>query len=109
MGHVDYDQLFELQKQQTVQDDGGSVSVEWATVYRGYARMSSLGSTEFWQAAAVQAQDTIKLFTRFHPAFDGIDTREARILWRGKPLDIAGVENVGFRNEQIVIRAVIGE
>lgn len=106
---MDYDQPFELQKQQMVQDDGGSVSVEWATVYRGYARMSSLGSTEFWQAAAVKAQDTIKLFTRFHPVFNEIGTRNARILWRGKALDITSVENVGFRNEQIVMRAVFRE
>lgn len=106
---MDYDQPFELQKQQMVQDDGGSVSVEWETVYRGYARMSSLGSTEFWQAAAVQAQDTIKLFARFHPVFDGMDTREARLLWRGKALDITSVENVGFRNERIVMRAVFKE
>ena len=103
---MDYDQPFELQKQQMVQDDGGSVSVEWATVYRGYARMSSLGSTEFWQAAAVQAQDTVKLFTRFHPVFGEVDTRDTRILWRGKYLDITSIENVNFRNEQIVMRAV---
>lgn len=106
---MDYDQLFELQTQQTTQNDCGDVSVEWATVYRGYARMSSLGSTEFWQAAAVQAQDTIKLFARFHPVFNEIDTRNARIIWRGKALDITSVENVNFRNEQIVMRAVFKE
>ena len=104
---MDYDQPFELQWQQTVQNDCGDVSVEWATVYRGYARMSSLGSTELWQAAAVQAQDTIKLFTRYHTAFDGVDTREARVLWRGKALDITSIENVGFRNEQIVMRCEV--
>lgn len=53
------------------------------TVYAGYARVTSLGSREFWEAAAVQREDTLKLFARWHPAL-AADTRGHRILWRGR-------------------------
>lgn len=110
----DYIHRFELQVQEPSQNQSGDTSVEWVTIYAGYARIAALGSSEFWQAAAVQAEDTVKIFTRYHPVFDErdesgkrkVDTRRARILCRGMELDIKSIENVGFRNEQVVIKAV---
>ena len=103
---MDYNQRFELQTQQTVQNDKCDTTVEWQTVYAGYAAVKSMGSTEYWQAAAQQAEDTVKLIVRWHPAL-GADTRDARILWNGKALDIKSIQNVDERGEQAVIRAVI--
>ena len=37
------------------------------------------------------------------------DTRGHRILWRGRALDIVQGENVGMRNEQAVIKAVMAD
>ena len=110
----DYDHRFALQTQEAVQNEKGDTSVEWVTVYEGYARMAPLSSTEYWQAAAVQAEDTVKLFTRYHSVFDErdesgkrkVDTRRARVLCRGMELDIKSIENVGFRNEEVIIKAV---
>lgn len=103
---MDYSYRFELQKYETAQSDCGDVSREWSTVYVGYGRLQGLGSTEFWQAAAVQQQDTFKLFARWHPAFSRLDPKDARILVLGMELSILAVENVGFRNEEAVFRVV---
>ena len=105
---MDYTERFELQKQTASQNGCRDVSVAWETVYAGYARVTSLGSREFWEAAAVQREDTLKLFARWHPAL-AADTRGHRILWRGRALDIVQVENVGMRNEQAVIKAVMAD
>ena len=103
---MDYSYRFELQEYKTVQSDCGDVSREWSTVYVGYGRLAGLGSTEFWLSAAVQQQDTFKLFARWHPAFAKMDPRDVRILVRGMELSIVAIENVGFRNEEAVFRVV---
>lgn len=103
---MDYSYRFELQKYETAQSDCGDVSREWSTVYVGYCRLQGLGSAEFWQAAAVQQQDTFKLFARWHPAFDKMDPRDVRVLVQGMELSVVAVENVGFRNEEAVMRVV---
>lgn len=103
---MDYSYRFELQKYETAQSDCGDVSQGWSTVYVGYCRLQGLGSAEFWQAAAVQQQDTFKLFARWHPAFDKMEPRDVRVLVQGMELSVVAVENVGFRNEEAVMRVV---
>lgn len=104
---MDYRERFELQEQSATQNDKGDSSVEWVTIYAGYARVSNLGSREYWQAAAVNAESTLKLFCRYHPALDMADTRSVRLLWRGKQLDIKSIDNTNFQNDQVVIKAVM--
>ena len=103
---MDYGYRFELQKREAVQNDCGDVSQEWSTFYVGYGRLAGLGSTEFWQAAAVQQQDTFKLFARWHPGFAKIDPRDVRVKVLGMELSVISVENVGFRNEEAILRVV---
>lgn len=103
---MDMREPFELQMQRTMQNESGDVSVEWKTVLKGFARVSNLGSREFWEASAVSAENTLKFFTRYHPVFDSVDSRSARIVWRGKPLNVTAIDNVDFQNEKIIIRAV---
>lgn len=105
---MDYNQPFELQRQATSQNECGDPIVEWITSYKGYGYVKSLSSTEFWQAAAVQAQDTMKLFCRWHPAFN-VDTRAARIVWNGRMWNITSIENVDGRSERAVVRMVCDE
>lgn len=104
---MDYRERFELQEQRATQNDKGDSSVNWVTVYAAYARVANLGSREYWQAAAVNAESTLKFFCRYHPALDMADTRKVRLLWRGKPLDIKSIDNSNFQNEQMVIKAVM--
>lgn len=105
---MDYNQPFELQRQTASQSMRGDPIVKWATAYRSYGYVKSLSSTEFWQAAAAQAQDTIKLFCRWHPALN-VDTRIARILWNGSAWNITSIENVNGRGESAVVRMVRDE
>ena len=103
---MDMREPFELQTQRTVQNDMGDTAVEWEAVFKGFARVANLGSREFWEAAAVSAENTLKFFTRYHPVFDSVDSRSARIVWRGKQLNVTAIDNVDYQNEKIIIRAV---
>ena len=103
---MDYRYRFEIQAREAVQNECGDVSQEWSTVYVGYCRLQGLGSAEFWQAAAVQQQDTFKLFARWCPSFARMDPRDVRVKVLGMELSVVAVENVGFRNEEAVMRVV---
>lgn len=103
---MEYDQRFELQTQERTQDSIGRTGAEWTTAYAGFARVGALGSAEYWQAAAQQREEEVKLFCRWDPRLD-VDTRSARILCRGHVYDVKSVENVNCRNEACVIRAVM--
>lgn len=54
----------------------------------------------------MQQQDTFKLFARWHPSFAKMGPRDVRILVLGMELSIVAIENVGFRNEEAVMRVV---
>lgn len=102
---MDYETHFELQSQEVIQDAVGTVSSTWKTTYAGFGHLRCLGSTEYWQAAAQQREDEMKLFCRWDKRLD-VDTRSVRLLIHGEPYDIKYVENVETRNETCVIRVV---
>lgn len=102
----DYNQQFEIQEPVTTFDEKGDPSSEWKTFYGGYASMRALASREYWEAARVGAEDTVKLFTRWHPKLDKVDCKKHRLLWHGEAFDIKQVENVGYRGEEAVVKAV---
>ncbi|WP_244411470.1 phage head closure protein [Raoultibacter timonensis] len=104
---MDYREPFELQTHQIVQNDKGDTSAEWTTVFKGFARVANLGSREFWEAAATGAENTLKFFTRYHPSFPDVGTRDCRLLWRGKALDVTQIDNLNHQNDQIIMRAVM--
>lgn len=106
---MDYREKFDLQEQRMSQNECGDVSTEWETVYSGYARVASLGSTEYWQAAATNQQETLKLFCRWHKRLDMLDTVRHRIVWRGRHLDILSIDNLNGLNGQCVIRAAVAD
>ncbi len=103
---MDYETHFELQTQVRIQDEIGSVSAKWQTVYASYCHLHPLESTEYWQAAAQQREDEIKVFCRWDPRLD-VDVRSSRLLMRGHAYDIKSLENVNNRNEECVMRAVM--
>ncbi len=103
---MDYDQRFELQVHAASQNECGDVKADWTTVYKGWCAVRSLGSSEYWQARAVQEKDVLKVFCRWHPSMS-VGTRKARLVWRGCVMDLKSVENVDMRGERCVMRAEV--
>ncbi len=101
----DYREPFSIVEDGFEIDEYGDQHAVESTVYSGFARVSNLSSKEFWEAAALGNESTVKLFARYHPILDGIDQKKNYVRWRGKRLDIVSVDNVNSRNEQAIIRA----
>lgn len=107
MNTNDMRERFELQiKNGGAVNSKGDPVVEWETIFIGYASVKNLNAREYWEAAAVNAENSVKMRTRWHEALDITDPRTVRILWRGKTLNVTSISNVEWRNEVVEIRAV---
>lgn len=87
-------------------DSLGNPVEEWKIYKRTYAYMNGLSGKEYWEAATLNAENTVDFVCRWKKFFDDMDTKNYRIVWRGKSFDIKTIDNVQFRNENVKIRAV---
>ena len=86
-------------------DDLGDPTSSEKVVFATYAKVSSLSGREYWEAAALKSEGTLKFFCRWDKRLDAFDTKRLYVRWRGEPYDVQAVENVDMRNETVVIKA----
>ena len=98
-----------IEKSGYTEDESGNQVPVWAEYYRGYAYMNNLSGTEYWEAAQTQAQNTVMFIMRFHPLLSAMNTREYRLMHRGKAYNITSIDNVQYKNETVKIRATAKE
>ena len=94
-----------IEKSGYTEDEIGNQVPVWAEYYRGYAYMNNLSGTEYWEAAQTQAQNPVMFIMRFHPLLSAMNTREYRLMHRGKAYNITSIDNVQYKNETVKIRA----
>ena len=91
-----------LQKLETVVNENGFEEEEWVDLKTLWASISNLHGREYFQAAAVQKENTVKFVIRYIP---GIDT-SMKILFKGKHYDITSIDNIRYENKFIEIKGV---
>jgi SPP1 family predicted phage head-tail adaptor len=84
----------EIQEFTTVIDDDGYPTENWGTIATVWASVEPVSGKEYWAAAAVQAETTVKVTMRYR---DGITTAH-RLRFGGRVYDIKAVINVEERN-----------
>ncbi|MGB9813526.1 MAG: phage head closure protein [Thermovenabulum sp.] len=90
-----------LQKKMNIVDADGFTTQQWQDVATVWAAVENLHGREYWEAAAVQAENTVKFTIRYRPDVD----QTMRILFKGKVYNILSVDNIKYRNEFIEIKA----
>lgn len=85
----------------TVNPNGFEVS-DWVEVISVWAAVSNLHGREYYAAAAVQAENTVKFTIRYIP---GIDTKQ-RIMFQGKTHNITAIDNIRYEDRLIEIKAI---
>lgn len=75
------------------------ISQEYKTVW---AAVSNLNSREFFAAAQVNAQNTVKFKVRYLAGLD----QTMKILFQGKVYDITAIDNIKYKNRYIEIQAM---
>ena len=66
-----------------------------------WAKVSNLHGKEFFEAKAVQSENTVKFTIRYMSALD----QSMQILFQGKEFNITSIDNIKYRNEYIEIQA----
>lgn len=102
---TDYDTRLVLQEQAGERGPDGRTSVRWATFWSGWCRRRDLGSTEYWQAAAENQQESAKLFCRQHPSL-AEKRREGsiRAIVAGREMRVLSITVAGDRDSEAVVR-----
>ena len=101
-----YSQKIMIEKLMHDYDDIGNPVEKWKLFKRDYAYMNGLSGKEYWEAATLNAENTVDFVCRWQRFFDEMGTRHYRIVWREKTFNIKTIDNVQFRNEIVKIRAV---
>lgn len=104
-----YRELVVIEKSGYAEDDIGNQIPSWTEYYRGYAYMNNLSGSEYWEAAQTQSQNTIMFIFRYHPLLGAMNTKEYRLMHRGKAYNITSIDNVQYKNETVKIRATAKE
>ena len=90
-----------LQKLVTVVNPNGFEVETWEDFKTVWAAASNLHGREYFAAAAVQAENTVKFTIRY---LAGIDSA-MRILFQGKQYNITAIDNIKYQNRFIEIKA----
>ena len=103
LGAGKLDQRVTLQRRVFTQDAAGQEVIVWTDVATRWAQVQALRGREFFAAAQVQQEQSVKVRLRY---LAGIDST-MRLVWQGRNHDITGVIPVG-RNEMLEIMCLQG-
>jgi SPP1 family predicted phage head-tail adaptor len=91
-----------FQKLTTTTNENGFEIEEWTDVKTVWASITNLHGREYYEAAAVQAEQTVKFTIRY---LKDLDT-SMRILFRNKQYNITSIDNIKYENRFIEIKAL---
>ena len=85
----------------SINENGFEVE-EWIDYKRVWAGVSNLHGREYFDAAAIQMENTVKFTIRYLP---GIDT-SMRIVFKDKNYNITSIDNIKYGNRFMEIKAM---
>lgn len=91
-----------IQKPVVIIDESGFERETWEDFKTVWASISNLHGREYFEAATVNAEKTIKFTIRF---IDGIDN-SMRISFKGKQYEITFIDNIKYENRFLEIKAL---
>lgn len=91
-----------LQKFSITTNENGFEVEDWVEIKTVWAAVTNLMGKEFFEAAAVQAEKTVKFTIRY---IGGID-ESMRIMFKDKIYNITFIDNIKYRNKFIEIKAL---
>ena len=95
-------QRITIQERVSSTDSRGFQHVSWQDICTVWAAAENLRGREFFAAAAVQAEHTVKFTIRYR---EGI-TPAMRIVFDGKTYNITGIDHGQYRKRHLEIRAM---
>jgi len=91
-----------FQKLTTSVNENGFEVETWEDFKTVWAAASNLHGREYFAAAAIQAENTVKFTIRYLPDMD----TTMRILFQGKQYNITSIDNIKYQNRYMEIKAM---
>lgn len=91
-----------FQKLTTTTNENGFEVETWENYKTVWAAITNLHGREYFEAAAVQKENTVKFTIRY---FKDPDT-SMRILFQGRQYNIISIDNIKYKNKYIEIKAL---
>lgn len=88
------DQRVTLQSRSVVTDAYGQDAITWVDIATVWAQCQALRGREFFAAAQVQQEQSVKVRIRYRADVD----QKTRLVWKGVNHDITGVIPVGRKD-----------
>lgn len=92
----------DIQKYVNEVNDNGFEEEQWQNYKTIWAKVENLHGREYFQAAAIQAEKTVKFIIRFTKEID----ESMRIVFQGKQYNITSIDNIKYANKFIEIKAM---
>lgn len=90
-----------LQHLNTGKDSDGFVVDEWQDLVSVWAAVQNLSGREFFEAAAVQMEQSLRFVIRYRKGI----TQDMRIAFRGELYGISSIDNNAYQNTQLILLA----
>ncbi len=91
-----------IQKLTTGINENGFEVRTWKDYKTVWAAASNLHGREYYAAATVQAENTVKFTIRY---LEGLDTT-MRVLFQGRQYNITSIDNIKYQNRYMEIKAM---
>lgn len=101
-----YAKKIEIQVLAETSDEIGQRVKQWATLFTPWADISALYGEEFYAAAQVNSENTMKFRIRYSKILAGYLTSELRILYSNRIFDVKYIEDYHEKHLEFIIRAV---
>lgn len=79
----------------------------WNDYLTVYARVNGLSGSEYWAAAAIQAEQTIYFDVRYQKALKSLTPQMCRIVFNGNRYDIQSIDDFEFRHNTVRFKGVM--
>lgn len=79
----------------------------WNDYITVHARVNSVSGSEYWQAAAIQAEQTINFDVRYQEALKKLTPQMCRIVFNGNRYDIQSIDDFEFRHNTVRFKGVM--
>lgn len=84
----------------------GFDDVKWEDYKTVWAGVNNLFGKEYWEAKAIQSENTIEFVIRFSKDVGILNSKEYRIVFNNKIYNITFVDNIKYQNKWLKIKAV---
>lgn len=91
-----------FEKLVTAVNENGFEIEEWKEYKVVWAKVSNLSGREYFQAATINKEKTVKFLVRF---IDGI-SEDMRIRFNEKQYDIVAIDNIKYENKYLEIKGI---